>query len=89
MYEYQNGGHFTVPSKNPSNQSGGSISKVTVEEFFDEAGRLVSRKTTTEYSDGKPPAYSINFNTTADRIKAEVEGALKDFGRRNGGRVQN
>jgi hypothetical protein len=87
MYEYQNGGHFTVPSKNPSNQSGGSISKVTVEEFFDEAGRLVSRKTTTEYSDGKPPAYSINFSG-AD-LKNEVDNALRKISRRNGGSVQN
>jgi len=40
MYEYQ---------KNTSNQSGGNIAKVTVEEMFDDEGRLISRTTVTEY----------------------------------------
>jgi hypothetical protein len=87
MYEYGNG--ITVPEKNASNQSGGSITKVTVEEKFNEDGTLISRVTTTEYANGKPPAYSINFSGTAASVKAEVENALRNIDRRTGGRVQN
>jgi hypothetical protein len=73
MYEY---------NKNPSNQSGGSITKVTVEETFDEAGRLISRTTTTEYE--KPKAsypFTTTINTSGMISSSDVDEALKNIRR--------
>lgn len=78
MYEYGKG--ITVPEKNPSNQSCGSIIKsVTVKEYFDEAGRLLSRETTTEYE--KPvaaPAYLFTTTTiNYDAMNTDIQKAVK------------
>lgn len=83
MYEYKN-------EKNPSNQSGGSITsgqflgysgnqrvaKVVVEEKFDEAGRLVSKTTTTEYeAKYQQPAWTT-INTGGIVSEEDVQKAL-------------
>ena len=85
MYEYKNGGFVT--SGQVIGQSGNTnrVTKVIVEEFFED-GKLVSRTTTTEYENKNAPSqpYTINFSDTASDIKKEIEKVLKDFKRSTG-----
>ena len=62
MYEYrQNGGFIPTPHVKAEEKPNQPV-KVTVEEKFDEAGRLVSRTTTTEYV--KAPLSPSYFTST-------------------------